>query len=556
MVDNPKYQIILLPRQDYWKWVDAVRDYAVRFNLSVTPSPQNALDFHHPNQVVSIVNAATGYLQYGDISAWFAQRSPSIQLDILPAMTPDDLKSALAERIQQGIALAATAQLAQPPAAAASRAFALAWPTDYPTIAQGFGANPELFRRWGLPGHDGVDIKAPVNSKIYACADGAVYAVHDGSRNHPYGIHVRIVHQGGYRTIYGHLNEALVSTGQVVRAGDVIGLADGTGNSSGSVLHLALKKDGATAAGLTRYPSDLIDPTPYLGPAVPRAEGGVPTADWSYGHCLVGLTARPDGAMAEPDWEVLRRARIEALKVGSSIPPSVIDRALGINPAMFFVASLKADFRGRIIAPPEFARLVEHDALALYERGVRYFELHNEPNLVTEGLGTSWRDGYEFGQWFLQAMGYLRLKLPQARFGWPGLSLGPRVEGMRADARLFLEQASGIVRQADWIGCHCFWQDEAGMYALDGGLGYKLYQDEWPGKLVIITEFSNTSPDISLAVKGQQYATYYQLLRSQPAIGAAFAFVVSSGTGYQSEVWRTEDGQLTPIPQDVGRRAD
>jgi hypothetical protein len=174
---------------------------------------------------------------------------------------------------------------------------------------------------------------------------------------------------------------------------------------------------------------------------------------------------------------------------------------------MLLLVSVRADFRSRIGSPAEFVRSVQQDALALYERGVQYFEIHGEPNLVVEGFGSSWRDGHEFGDWFLQVAGFLRPVLPQARFGWPGLSLGPRIEGMRADAKVFLAEASGFIRQADWIGCHCFWHDEASMFAPDGGLGYKTYRDEWPEKLLLITEFSNTSPDVSPEVKGRQYAT-------------------------------------------------
>src|SRR5512147_1168885 len=110
MADNPKFQIILLPRQDYWQWVDAVREFATKFGLSVTPTPQNALDFHFPEQVISIVNAGTGYPQYGDIAAWLAQRSPDVRLDVIPAATPTELVGILAERIRLGEAAPAAAQ--------------------------------------------------------------------------------------------------------------------------------------------------------------------------------------------------------------------------------------------------------------------------------------------------------------------------------------------------------------------------------------------------------------------------------------------------------------
>jgi murein DD-endopeptidase MepM/ murein hydrolase activator NlpD len=140
--------------------------------------------------------------------------------------------------------------------------FRLEWPTDYAEVTQPFGANPAYYwTNFKLPGHEGIDIKAPLGSNIYACADGIVYFVGWGTA---YGIHVRIDHENGYKTLYAHFQRSLVKTGQRVAAKQVIGKADSTGNSTGSHLHLTLKENGATASGKTRYPSDIIDPTPYL----------------------------------------------------------------------------------------------------------------------------------------------------------------------------------------------------------------------------------------------------------------------------------------------------
>lgn len=151
--------------------------------------------------------------------------------------------------------------------------FRLRWPTEYNIITQSFGANPQNYRPWGLPGHEGIDFAAPLNSKIFACADGVISEVrlegHLPASEAPYGNQVRIRHEhadGTFITVYAHLVSVSVTVGQVVKRGDVIGLADSTGNSSGHHLHLTLKKVGATRAGETGYPNDIIDPTPYLDP--------------------------------------------------------------------------------------------------------------------------------------------------------------------------------------------------------------------------------------------------------------------------------------------------
>ncbi len=155
------------------------------------------------------------------------------------------------------------------------------WPTEYPVITQQFGVNPRNYAQFGLPGHDGIDIEAPTGSKVFCVAPGEVYRIHNSPTGHNYGIHVRVAHQDGYRTVYGHLQKVLVRQGQIVGAGTVLGLANSTGNSFGTHLHLTLKKDGAQVG---RWPYNIIDPTPFLlpllgwkEPAGPYVEGWVLT---------------------------------------------------------------------------------------------------------------------------------------------------------------------------------------------------------------------------------------------------------------------------------------
>jgi murein DD-endopeptidase MepM/ murein hydrolase activator NlpD len=482
---------------------------------------------------------------------WLKAEAPGVQLDPIDAKTPDELGRVLQQRISskqrlgQVSASLAPANVAPP--------FQLLWPTDYPEVTQEFGTNPAVYRRWGLPGHEGVDIHAPLNASVYACAAGLVYRVHDGSGGHPYGIHVRIRHADGYTTIYAHLNQALVHAGQSVEAGERIGLADSTGNTTGGHLHLTLKKEGASAAGLTNYPDDILDPTPFLVfPAERRPPAPLP-ADWSFRHCLVGLHGRMDGPMQEADWAVVSTAQVEALKLLSSAPTDDVDRARAINPSMFILVRLSADFRNRVVSAADFAEWVAFDLERFYKRNVRYFEVHHEPNLTLEGYRTSWGSGREFAEWFLEVVGRLRPMFPEARFGWPGLSPGTS-EGMRLDHRVFLESAGTLVGQADWIGCHCYWETEEGILAADGGLGYEVFRAGWPDKLVLITEFSNPASDTDAQSRASQYLRYYRYLYDQPGLGAAFSCAVSASSGFVHETWRGEDGQAMPIAAIIGSR--
>ncbi len=537
-------QIILLPKQRYYEWVAAARDYVLKFGPNLTPDPQTAANYYAPNQTITVVNPPDGYGR--DIVQWFRDNYPAIRLDVINVNAPNDLKNTLTSRITN------ETQFGQEAAP-----FQLRWPTDYPKIVQPFGVNPDIYRRYGLPGHEGLDIRAPMNSNVYAAADGTVFQVNaegklSNGQMHAYGIHVRIQHGDGYQTIYAHLMKAIVSEGQQVKAGDLIGLADSTGNSTGSHLHLTLKKQGATAAGLTNYPNDIIDPTPYLQDA-----GSVPLPPeygWEPEQCLIGVNGRSDGPLTEADYPVIAAARVEAVKLLSSARPENVDRLRGINGNMFIMVRLFASFQNRHVRSDEFASWVEADMRTFYNKGVRYFEVHNEPNLQQEGWKYSWQDGKEFGRWMSDVMNRLKAKFPEAKFGYPGLSPGGNVSGQRMDAYAFLGQGDEAARAADFMCCHCYWLDEGGRLAADGGLVYEEYRRRYPDKLLFITEFSNPSDKVDRQAKGQQYVNYYRRLRDLPGLGAAFSFVLSGSSGFPNEVWRLENGTMTEIPKIVGQR--
>jgi predicted flap endonuclease-1-like 5' DNA nuclease len=146
--------------------------------------------------------------------------------------------------------------------------FKVLWPTQYGKITQRFGENPETYMKFGLPGHEGIDLQAPEGTEIYAAADGFVSDIRlDGFSDpilKPYGNQVRIKHDGGYETIYAHLSQVMVTRGQFVIGKQLIALAGDSGHSQGAHLHLSIKKQAATDNGETEFPYDLIDPEPYL----------------------------------------------------------------------------------------------------------------------------------------------------------------------------------------------------------------------------------------------------------------------------------------------------
>ena len=537
------HQIVLLPREEYWAWVRACRDYAMKYGVSLTPDPEAAARFMPPEQVVTVAVSPDGYPAQGDILDWFRRNHPAIRVDPIQAASPEELRDALAVRLGSGDRFGS-----------AAKPFTLQWPTDYPVVEQPFGVNPDLYRRFNLPGHEGIDIRAPMNTNVYACEDGTVFVTSSGEDNHPYGIHVRVQHRDGYQTIYAHLARHYVGVDQKVGRGQKIAEADSTGNSTGSHLHLTLKKAGATAAGETHFPRDIIDPTPFL--VWPGEQGPPPVIryPWPPGKCLIGVHGRADGPLQEPDFAAIQQARVEAVKLTSSARPEDVNRLRQINPNVFVMVRLFADFRNRVVRSDEFAAWAAGDMAQFYERGVRYFEIHNEVNLQIEGWQRSWQNGREYGRWHMDVMGRLRAKFPEGLFGFPGLSPGADIPGQRADALRFLHQADEAVQASDWVGLHCYWVSEQEMGQAKGGKGYEEYRRRYPAKLLFITEFSNPNPAVDPATRGREYVRYYESVRSVPGLGAAFAFVVSASANFPHEVWRLEDGSLTEIPGRIGGR--
>ncbi|MGQ4616633.1 peptidoglycan DD-metalloendopeptidase family protein [Nocardia sp. R7R-8] len=112
------------------------------------------------------------------------------------------------------------------------------------TFTSGFGA------RWGVQ-HLGIDIAGPIGTPIYAVADATVIEAGPASG---FGMWVRLLHDDGTITIYGHIDTATVSAGQRVLAGDQIATIGNRGFSTGPHCHFEVWLNG----------TDKVDPLPWL----------------------------------------------------------------------------------------------------------------------------------------------------------------------------------------------------------------------------------------------------------------------------------------------------
>ncbi|MEV6671139.1 M23 family metallopeptidase [Streptomyces sp. NPDC051162] len=87
-------------------------------------------------------------------------------------------------------------------------------------------------------GHTGQDFAVPVGTPVRAVGAGTVVSTGCGGA---FGMSLVIQHEGGWYSQYAHLSAALVAPGGQVRAGQWIGLAGTTGNSTGPHLHFEIR---------------------------------------------------------------------------------------------------------------------------------------------------------------------------------------------------------------------------------------------------------------------------------------------------------------------------
>jgi murein DD-endopeptidase MepM/ murein hydrolase activator NlpD len=131
------------------------------------------------------------------------------------------------------------------------------WPTSGP-VTNPFGSEHPKGIDIGLA-HD-------PNGDVFASRAGTV-AVAGGTACCEYGLYVTIDHGDGYKTLYAHLSRILVSEGQEVGQGELLGYGGATGRSRGFHLHFELIKDGELVGGYIKD-GEYIDPVPHLPPAL------------------------------------------------------------------------------------------------------------------------------------------------------------------------------------------------------------------------------------------------------------------------------------------------
>ena len=132
----------------------------------------------------------------------------------------------------------------------------LMYPLASYTLTQGYGCTPFWFEPWnsyaGCNFHNGIDLAAPYGSPIEAADGGTVEQA--GWCDCGLGWYVKINHNDGFETVYGHMSEYYVTPGQEVAKGETIGAVGSSGNSTGPHVHFIVDVSGQNANPFSYLP--------------------------------------------------------------------------------------------------------------------------------------------------------------------------------------------------------------------------------------------------------------------------------------------------------------
>jgi len=91
--------------------------------------------------------------------------------------------------------------------------------------------------------HNGIDITAPIGTKIYAPYTGFIQTILTNSAG---GLQMKVKHSNGFITGYAHLSDVVFPIGTKVRKGQIIAYSGNTGKVTGPHLHFTLTDSTGT----------------------------------------------------------------------------------------------------------------------------------------------------------------------------------------------------------------------------------------------------------------------------------------------------------------------
>jgi hypothetical protein len=276
------------------------------------------------------------------------------------------------------------------------------------------------------------------------------------------------------------------------------------------------------------------------------------------GKARLGLHASADGGLASGELAAFQQARVELVKIMSSMGGEDVSALAAALPGVPFVIRAFLHFGGRQVSPQQFFDWTVNDVRRavdrLKDRQV-IIELHNEPNLYDEGFGVNWSNGSSYATWANTLLQLYKSAFSGYAFAFPGLSPGGDVGGIRYDSARFLAEASAAVASHDYLAVHAYWAANWPMSLALETVDSAIVK--YPGKPVIVTESSNNKRTTSQEGKAGEYITFVEELKKRPSVYGVTYFIASAsnpiwgwGSNGSGETWVG-----TSIPGIVGQRS-
>ncbi len=265
----------------------------------------------------------------------------------------------------------------------------------------------------------------------------------------------------------------------------------------------------------------------------------------SVGHAAPGVVA-PAGPVQRADLvayaSVFADADKPLVRLRCHVNPASDLPKWGDAGADSFVLQLLSPTPSRqAVTPTAFVDEFSAQVGLFLDAGVRFLEIHDEPNRVDRGFTRSWEDGAAFSGWFAEVVQCLHGRFGyDVKLGFPALVAVGRPHPDVAtvgDDMVFLHQCADALDSADWVALHIYWRTLDEMRGHEGVMRFpRMYLDGFPERDYIVTEFANLDPGVSSDQRGSQYAEFLTLTAQYDRVLGACGFP-----------FRSRDPRLDPI---------
>lgn len=225
---------------------DTIQQIAEMYNVSVSTilwaNDMNKGSVLRPDQVIVIlpISGIKHTVKSGDTIATIAKKYKADEDEIYRF---NDLVSG-AKLSVGGEIIIPNGEIGETPSTKANSSTSKGSTSSGPSgNSSGYFTRPVIggIRTQGVHGHNGIDIAAAYGTPIIAAAEGQVVLSKSGAWNGGYGNYIVIKHNNGMQTLYAHLSQTLVSSGDFVTKGQTIGKMGSTGQSTGVHLHFEVR---------------------------------------------------------------------------------------------------------------------------------------------------------------------------------------------------------------------------------------------------------------------------------------------------------------------------